>query len=103
VQTHQIHVSNGRDKVHEIRSKLFVFPEVLDVLAISRPDAIVVVCWGRPRPAAWLNTLRAVGYQVSPRRHATAAGLNFDRRHVAARPKSVPALPPTVAAPRRAA
>jgi hypothetical protein len=103
VQTHQIHVSKGRERVTEIRSELFVFPEVLEVFATGRPDALVVVCWGRPRPAAWLNTLRALGYQVPPRRHATSAAFDFDRRRVAVPPESVPAPPPTVAAPRRAA
>jgi hypothetical protein len=103
VQTHQIDVSKGRERVHEIRNELFVFPEVLEVLATSRPDALVVVCWGRPRPAAWLKTLRAAGYQVPPRRHAAAAAFDFDRSHVAAPPESVPAPPPTLAASRRAA
>ncbi len=79
MQTHQIDVSKGRERVHDIRSELFAFPEVLEVLATSGPDALVVVCCGRPRPAAWLGTLRAVGYQVSPRRHATAGAADFDR------------------------
>ena len=103
MQTHQIQVSKGRERVREIRNELFAFPEVLEVLAISRPGALVVVCRGRPRPAAWLNTLRAVGYQVPPRRHATAAAFELDRSHVAAPAEIVPAPPPTVAAPRRAA
>jgi hypothetical protein len=33
----------------------------------------VVVSQGRPRPAEWLRALRAVGYHVPMRRHATQA------------------------------
>jgi hypothetical protein len=72
VQTHQIHVSNGRDRVDEVRRDLFIFPEVLDVFVTSRPDALVVVCSGRPRPGDWLGVLRRVGYELPARRRATA-------------------------------
>jgi hypothetical protein len=79
VQTHQINVSDGRDRVHEIRSELFGFPEVLDVFVTSRPDSLVVLCSGRPRPSAWLRALRAVGYEVPARRHPTATVSEVDR------------------------
>ena len=72
MQTHQLHVSNARDSVLEIRSELFVFPEVLEVFVTGRPDVLVVVCSGRPRPAQWLRTLRAAGYEILARRHASA-------------------------------
>jgi hypothetical protein len=71
LQTHQIQVSGGRDKVHEIRAELFGFPEVLEVFSTGSPDSLVVVCSGRPRPARWLDALMAAGYQLKPRRHAT--------------------------------
>jgi hypothetical protein len=70
VQTYQIYVSKGRDRVHEIRSELFVFPEILDVFITGRRDSLVVVCRGRPRPAEWLRALRAVGYGVPQRRRS---------------------------------
>ena len=70
MQTCQINVALGRDRVHEIREELFVFPEVVDVFVTGGPDALVVVYCGRPRPAEWLRTLRAVGYEILPRRHA---------------------------------
>jgi hypothetical protein len=73
VQTHQLHISNGRDKVHEIRSELFAFPEVLEVFITSRLDALVVVCSGRPHPGEWLRVQRVVGYGPPPRRRATPA------------------------------
>jgi hypothetical protein len=72
VQTHQIHVSDGRHRVHEIRTELFAFPEVLDVFVTGRPDALVVVFWGRPRPGEWLRALRAVGYRVPARQRVAA-------------------------------
>jgi hypothetical protein len=59
--------------VQEIRHELFAFPEVLDVFVTGRPDCLVVVSLGRPRPGEWLRALRAVGYQVPIRRHATQA------------------------------
>jgi hypothetical protein len=67
MQTHRIYVAKGRDWVDEIRTELFVFPEVLDVFVTGRPDALVVVCQGRPRPAEWLRALRAVGYELPHR------------------------------------
>jgi hypothetical protein len=68
VLTHQIYVAKGRDRVQDIRSALFAFSEVLDVFVTGRPDALVVVLTGRPRPGEWLRTLRAAGYDVSARR-----------------------------------
>ena len=69
VQTCQIGVAEGRDRVNEIRSELFGFPEILEVFITGRPDSLVVVYQGRPRPAEWLRALRAVGYELAPRRH----------------------------------
>jgi hypothetical protein len=83
VQTHQINVSRARDMVHEIRHELFQFPEVLDVFVTGRPDWLVVVSRGRPRPAEWLRALRAVGYHVPVRRHATRP-VEADRQGAAA-------------------
>ena len=80
MQTHQLHISNGRDKVHEIRSELFAFPEVLEVFITSRPDALVVVCSGRPHPGEWLRALRVVGYGPPLRRRATP-GVNGHADH----------------------
>src|SRR5579871_5190239 len=70
MQTHQIQVSGAREQVHEIRTELFAFSEVLDVFATSRPDLLVVVYAGRPRPSEWLRALRAVGYRTPTRGHA---------------------------------
>jgi hypothetical protein len=101
VQTHQIHVSNGRDRVDEVRRELFVFPEVLDVFVTCRSDALVVVCSGRPRPGDWLGALRRVGYDVPARRRATAAAFEAARTRVVEPPDS-PALSAHEPAVRRA-
>ena len=69
--THQIHVSTGRETVGEIRRHLLLFSEVVEVYATGKPDILVVVYAGRPRPGEWLTALRAVGYHVPTRRHAT--------------------------------
>ena len=37
MQTHQIQISNGRDRVDEIRSELFAFALVIAYLAFSLP------------------------------------------------------------------
>jgi hypothetical protein len=102
VQTYQINISKGRDRVHEIRNELFDFPEILDVFVTSRPDSLVVVVWGRPRPGEWMRALRAVGYQVPARRHPSAPVSGVDRADVAAPCGSVPVWPPIVRASRRA-
>lgn len=70
MQTHQIHISGARERVHEIRSELFDFPEVLEVFVTGRSDVLVVVHAGRPRPGEWLRALRALGYRTSARGHA---------------------------------
>jgi hypothetical protein len=70
VQTHQIHVSGARERAHDIRSELFGFPEVLDVFVTGRPDVLVVVYAGRPRPGEWLRALRRLGYRTPARGHA---------------------------------
>ena len=70
MQTHPLHVSNGRDRVLEIRTALFVLPEVLEVYITGRPDVVVVVCAGRQRPTRWVHALRAAGYETLTRRHA---------------------------------
>lgn len=90
VQTHQIHVSNGRERAHEVRSVLFTFPEVIDVFVTGRSDALVVVCSGRPRPGEWLAALRSVGYHIPPRRHATAIAIDPDQTSVVATSDSAP-------------
>ncbi|HWX96284.1 MAG TPA: hypothetical protein VNZ01_05480 [Solirubrobacteraceae bacterium] len=64
MHTHEIHIAGGREAVSEIRRELFVFSEVLDVLATSRADSLVVVFSGRPRPAEWNGRLRDAGYQL---------------------------------------
>jgi hypothetical protein len=77
VQTYQINVSTGRDKVQEIRRELFAFSEILEVFTTSQPDALIVVCGGRPRAGEWLRALRAIGYEASARRRpgAGASGI----------------------------
>jgi hypothetical protein len=115
VQTHQINVSRASDMVREIRHELFAFPEVLEVFVTGRPDWLVVVSRGRPRPGEWLRALRAVGYNVPVRRRspqaaepAEAAQAAHADRQGAAAPASIPApgLPREPAAecssPRRA-
>jgi hypothetical protein len=72
VHTHEIHITGAREAVSEIRRELFVFPEVLDVLATSRSESLVVVFWGHPRPAEWNGRLRAAGYEL--RRRVTSSG-----------------------------
>jgi hypothetical protein len=73
VQTHQIQITDGRRRVDEIRCELFAFPEVLDVFITRRPDALVVVCSGRPHPAEWQRALRAVGFHFPSRRRVSPA------------------------------
>jgi hypothetical protein len=70
MQTHPLHVTDGRDRANEIRTELFAFSDVLDVFVTGRPDVLVVVCAGRPRPAEWLRALRTSGYEIPPRRTA---------------------------------
>jgi hypothetical protein len=97
VQTYQIDVSEGRDRVNEIRSELFVFPEILEVFIAGRPDSLVVVCQGRPRPAEWLRALRAVGYELAPRSHpgtpAAKAGQTVVAAPLRRGPPTVPRIP----------
>ena len=70
MQTHQIQVSGAREQVHEIRGELFAFPEVLEVFVTGRPDFLVVVYAGRPRPGEWLCALRRLGYRTPLRSRA---------------------------------
>lgn len=67
MQTHQIRVSGARQRVHVIRNELFAFPEILEVFATGRPDALVVVYVGRPRPGEWLRGLRRLGFRTPAR------------------------------------
>jgi hypothetical protein len=94
VRTHQIHVSNGREAVHEIRRQLFLFPEVIEVFDTGRPDVLVVVYIGRPRPGEWLKAVRALGYRTPPRGHATSASrpISSDRLQVVATSSELGAL-----------
>lgn len=71
MQTHQIQIFNGRRRALEIRRELFAFPEIMEVFITSRPDALVVVCCGRPRPAEWLRALREAGYDAVVSRRPT--------------------------------
>jgi hypothetical protein len=68
MQTHPIHVTDGRELVLDVRNALFAFPEVLDVFVTGRSDVLVVVCAARPRPAQWIAELRAAGYHIPARR-----------------------------------
>jgi hypothetical protein len=91
VQTHQIYVSKGRDRVQNVRSTLFAFSEILDVFVTGRPDALVVVLRGRPRPGEWLRALRAAGYDVSARRPARVALSEVERAGLGATAEGVAA------------
>jgi hypothetical protein len=102
VQTHQINISHGRDNVHEIRRELFAFSEILDVFVTARPDSLVVVCAGRPRPSEWLRALRAAGYQVPTRRHlSAAAGESRPPQYPSAQPSLRASEPPNSVPSRR--
>lgn len=74
MQTHQMRVSDGRNRVAEIRRELFAFAEVIDVFVTGRPDALVVVFVGRPRPGEWSRALRSLGYDIPPRRQLAPLG-----------------------------
>ncbi|HEV2924069.1 MAG TPA: hypothetical protein VGW98_08555 [Solirubrobacteraceae bacterium] len=85
MHTHEIHVAGGREAVSEIRQRLFLFSEVLEVLATSRPNSLVVVFSGRPRPAVWNGHLRDAGYVLlrnpaNPSRKAVARSHARPRR-----------------------
>ena len=99
MHSHQIHVLDGRDSVHEIRTELFAFPEVLDVFVTGRPDALVVVYLGRQRPGEWLRALRVVGYRVPARQRASAAAPKLDSVYES---PCGPRPTPTTTAPHRA-
>jgi hypothetical protein len=88
MQTHQIHISGARERVHVIRNALFAFPEVLEVFVTGPPDVLVVVCAGRPRPGEWLRALRALGYRTPARGHA--AWPLLERRRESLLPDVVP-------------
>jgi hypothetical protein len=91
MQTHEVHVLDGRRRAHEIRTELFAFPEVLDVFVTGRPDALVVVYLGRPRPGEWLRALRAAGYRVPPRQRALAEAPQVDSVHEShSEPRPIP-------------
>jgi hypothetical protein len=101
LQTHQIQVSGGAEKVDQIRAELFGFPEVLEVFSTGRPDSVVVVCSGRPRPTRWLDALMAAGYQVKQRRHATGIASAEPVEDSGARPVLPPPRPQVQPALRR--
>ncbi|MDO8187238.1 hypothetical protein Q5424_09245 [Conexibacter sp. JD483] len=44
-----------------VRSELYLFPEVVDVLPTDRADAVVIVHDGPARPAAWRAELEEAG------------------------------------------
>lgn len=81
MQTHQIQIFNGRRRAPEIRRELFAFPEILEVFITSRPDALVVVCSGRPRPAEWLRALREAGYDAVGRHRPATRVAEPAREH----------------------
>ena len=87
--------------MNEIRSELFVFPEILDVFVTGRPDSLVVVCQGRPRPAEWLRALRAARYDVAHRSPSGTPAAKFDRTTVVAPLRREPHSAPTMPATRR--
>jgi hypothetical protein len=89
VHTQEIQVARGRDAVSEIRLRLFVFPEVLDVLATSKLNSLVVVVGGRPRPAEWSGHLRAAGYEILGPRPRRSVGTPASRLMPAPRPVSL--------------
>jgi hypothetical protein len=91
VQTYQIHVSDGRARLSDVRSALFAFPEILDVFITGRPDTLVVVCAGRPHPVQWLQRLRLAGYDAWIRRRPDPATSDA-RREPAPRAVRPPAL-----------
>jgi hypothetical protein len=101
VQTYKIYVSKGRDRVSEIRSELFVFPEILDVFITGRPDWLVVVCRGRPRAAEWLRALRAARHEVAHRGHSGTPAAKCDRATVGVPLRREPHSAPTMPATRR--
>jgi hypothetical protein len=74
MHTQEIRVSEGRPAIDDIRLRLFAFPEVLDVLATSSLDSLVVVVAGRARPAEWGSMLRAAGYAVQRTRPSRRTG-----------------------------
>ena len=80
MQTHQIHVAGAHQGINQIRSELFVFPGVLDVFVTGRPDAVVVVYAGRPRPGEWLRALGRLGYRTPARDRARCPGQSSDQR-----------------------
>lgn len=59
MRTHPIHITDGRAQALEVRTELFAFGEVLDVVITGRPDILVVICSRRPRAGAWLAALGA--------------------------------------------
>lgn len=90
MQTHQIRVSEGRERAAEIRRDLFVFPEIIDVFVTGRPNWLVVVFVGRPRPGEWVRALRSLGYDIPPRRRATQPPPEAPARQASHGRQSVP-------------
>ena len=78
LQTHPIHVIDGREQVIGVRTELFTFGDVVDVFVTGRRDVLVVVSSGRPRPAEWLRALRAAGYEVRSRERSGATSGIYD-------------------------
>jgi hypothetical protein len=101
VQTYQIHVAGARDRVHAIRTELFVFPEILEVFVTGNPNSLVVVCAGRPRPGDWMRAIRTLGYEVLARRRPTTTAFDVDLTHKAGTPENIPGCSPAAARRRR--
>jgi hypothetical protein len=75
MQTHPLHVADARSRLDSVRAELLAFTDVLDVFPTGRADVLVVICSGRPRPGEWVGALRAAGYRIPPRRHASDGSL----------------------------
>jgi ATP-dependent Zn protease len=58
---------------------------VLEVFVTGRPDLLVVVCAGRPRPGDWLCALRRLGYRTPGMVGADLANLANEAALLAAR------------------
>lgn len=64
----ELSVRDGGRLRSAVRWELFLFPAVRDVLAGRDPDRVLVVHYGPPQPAAWIDTLRDAGFDTSASR-----------------------------------
>jgi hypothetical protein len=61
---YELSVRDGGRLRSAVRWELFLFPAVRDVLAGQDPDRVLVVHYGPPQPAAWMDTLRDAGFDT---------------------------------------